>query len=355
MSRKTYRKVITSPELIEKINPENQKLVERFLRNFSTKRSGASVITYTSNYNIFFVWNLLHNDNKFFINIKKTELMDFFDYGSETLKWSPNRYAQMWSSLSSLSNFIENILDEKYPDFRNLVKKIEKLPKANVRKKSIFSKEELDRLADWLLSKNRIQEVCLLKLMMASGARASELVRFTTELVDLNNLAFDDLFLETTEEMKVKGRGKNGKMIYRYILKDMFEESYLQWLPIREEIMKANNQNHTAIFIKRNGEPATTYTIRGWMEKWEKFLEKDWYPHAMRHFNTTYLLSIGLEQEFVQDLQKWSDGMVKIYNDQTAKDRKWKGLAKLKAHIEAEKSNVSSDNIIVEELDEKEI
>ena len=42
--RLTFRKVITSPELIEQINPENQKLVNRFLKNFSTKRSPKSVL-----------------------------------------------------------------------------------------------------------------------------------------------------------------------------------------------------------------------------------------------------------------------------------------------------------------------
>ena len=31
--RETYRKIITSPELIEQINPENVKLMERFLKN----------------------------------------------------------------------------------------------------------------------------------------------------------------------------------------------------------------------------------------------------------------------------------------------------------------------------------
>ena len=33
MSRKTYRKVITSPELIEQINPKNKMLMKRFLKH----------------------------------------------------------------------------------------------------------------------------------------------------------------------------------------------------------------------------------------------------------------------------------------------------------------------------------
>ena len=80
MARKTFRKVITSPELIEQINPLNQKLVTRYLKNFDTKRADSSVKVYKSNFNIFFCWNILENDNKFFVDIRKSEMMDFFDY-----------------------------------------------------------------------------------------------------------------------------------------------------------------------------------------------------------------------------------------------------------------------------------
>lgn len=342
MARKTYRKIITSPELIEKINPENKKIVDKFIKNFKTKRSKGSVGSYISNYNIFFCWNVLYNNNKSFIDAKKFEIIDFFDFGVNELHWSPNRYSQMWSSLNSLGNFIENILDEQYSDYKPVVRKIEKTPKANVRKKSVFSKDELDYLSAWLEEKGLTQEICLLKLIISSGARASELVRFTTELIDVNNIVFDGLFLETTSEMTVKGRGTTGKQILRYIIKDLFVSDYEKWLTKREEILKSANQTHTNVFIKSDGTPATVTTIRSWMEKWDKFLTenfgKPWYAHAGRHYWTTYLKSIGCEDDFIQELQKWSTGdMVKIYSDLTAKDREWKGLDKLKAHLEKDK------------------
>lgn len=336
--RETFRNIITSPELITQINQENKKLVDRFLKNFATRRAASSVISYRSNLNIFFCWNLLYNDNKFFIDIKKYELMDFFDFAVTELKWKgSNRYAQMHSCLSSFSTWIENILDEKYPTFRNLLPKIEKLPKAAVRKKSIFSKEELDNLMNWLGEKEKVNEQCLLALIMSSGSRASELLRFTTDMIDENHTAFEGLFLETTEDIRVKGRGVHGKYIPRYIIKDIFLPYYYKWLPIREQIMKNNKKDHNFIFIRNDGEPALISTIRSWMEKWDDVLDKHWYPHAGRHFWTTYLLSIGLEKELIQELQKWSsDALVDIYNDATAKDRKWKNLDKLKAALEAE-------------------
>lgn len=344
--RETFRKVITSPELIAQINPKNQQLTDRFLKNFATKRSPNSVISYRSNLNIFMCWNILWNENKFFVDIKKYELMDFFDFCVTELKWGSNRYAQMHSCLSSFSTWIENIYDEKYPTFRNLLPKIEKLPKEAVRKKSVFKKEELDKLMDWLGEQGKVNEQCLLALIMSSGSRASELLRFTTDMIDENHTAFEGLFLETTEDVRVKGRGVNGKYIPRYLIKDIFLPYYKQWLPVREQIMKETGKDHNFIFIRPDGEPALISTIRSWMEKWDDVLDKHWYPHAGRHFWTTYLLSIGLEKELIQELQKWSsDALVDIYNDATAKDRKWKNLDKLKAALEEESFKAELDEI----------
>ena len=338
--RETYRKIITSEELIEQINPANVKLMERFLKNFATKRSPKSVVVYRSNLQMFFCWNVENNDNLFFVDFKKYMLLDFFDYCCTELKWSSNRYAQMHSCLSSFSTFIEDIYDEQYPNFRNLLPKIEKLPKEAARKKSVFTKEELDGLMNKLGDEDRIQEQCLLALMMSSGSRASELNRFTLDNIDEKNTAFEDLFLETTEEIQVKGRGVNGKSLIRYILKDTFLPYYKKWLPIREKIMNENNQSHNSIFITSNGEPASVTTFRSWVERWNEYVNKPFYMHSIRHYYCTMLLAIGLEQELVQSIIGWtSSDMVAIYNDATAKDRKWKGLDKLKSALEQDGSN----------------
>lgn len=343
MARATYRKVITSPEAIENINIKNKKLVEKFLRNFNTKRQDAQVKVYRSNFNIFFCWNLQNNDNKFFIDIKKSQFMDFFDYAVEELKWSPNRYAQMWSSLNSLSNFIENILDDDYPDYKNQVKKIEKLPKAPVRKKTILSDTQIKNLLHYLSEeKNKPQEALLLALGAYSGQRISELFRFKVTDIDENNTAYDDLFLETTEEIKTKGRGKQGKLLYKYIIKEPFIPYFNAWLPIREMIMKENNQEHDFLFIKTDGSPAKADDGQRWMTRWEYYLTNEdpsnpehipvhMYAHCLRHYLCSFLSRVGLEQELIVELFGWSQGdMFQIYNDNSAKDRKWKGISKLK-------------------------
>lgn len=336
--RETFRKVITSPELIEQINPENKKLMERFLKNFATKRSPNSVVSYRSNLNIFMCWNILENDNCFFVNIKKRELLDFFDYCVTELKWSPNRYAQMHSCLSSFSAWIENFYDEDYPNFRNLLPKIEKPVKENVREKTVLQKEDIDKLFKYFEDNDMVQDACLLSLAISCGARISELARFTLDLIDEENTVFDGLFLETTKEIQTKGRGVNGKALRKYILKDMFLPYYKKWIELRTEIMSVNGQEHDSVFITKDGLPASADRLRDWMSNWSDVVGQPCYPHNFRHYHISFLKKLEIEDDFIVYLTGWSEStghsMVSIYNDLTAKDRKWKNLDKLKMALE---------------------
>ena len=343
MPRETTRKRITSDELIAQINPRNMKLVERFLKNFETRRSPSSVKVYKSNFDIFFCWNLDNNDNKFFTDIKKIEFMDFFDFAASFLEWSPARYAQMWSSLNSLSTFIENYLDDEYPEFKNQVRKIEKIPKSAVRKKTILTSEQVENLLHYLYTEiGHKQEACLLALLAFSGVRIAEAFEFTTDIIDIDNVSYNGLFLETTEQIKTKGRGKNGKKLHKYILKEPFLPYYLDWIQERGEFLDSLGIDHNSLFIKTDGTPAQVTTARSWIKKWEKYLTETepsntehkqivFYPHCMRHWFCTYLARKDIPQELIVELFGWSSAeMYQIYNDLTAKDREWKNLDNLR-------------------------
>lgn len=332
MARKTFRKVITSPELIEQINPKNKMLMSKFLRHKNAKCSDETIINYTSDLNIFFCYNVLNNDNKFFIDIKKIELADFFDYGLLELRWSGNRYSRMRSLMSSFSDFIVDYLDETYPDFKNLVNKaVPKVPKEPVRKKTILLPEQVYKLRDDLINEGKISQATYLMLLASSGARVSESLRINVDMIDENHTAFGDLFLETTEELKTKGHGKKGTFMTRFIIRDTFLPIYEQWLPIREEIMKNNGKEHNSMFIKNNGDPIKVSTVNEWIRKWEKMLGMNLYAHCFRHFIVSDLTRKNCSSDFIIAVMKWkSADMYKIYNDIEDKDRKWKDIDKLK-------------------------
>jgi len=331
MPRATYKKIIVTDELIEKINPINKKLSDRFLKDKSTRASETTVKAYRSDSNIFFVWNFLHNDNKEFTEIKKLDFSDFFYFTTEELRWGSSRNNRMRSFLSSLSIFIEKFLDEEYPDFRNVIlKTIESVPKEVRREKAILSEEQVVGLLNYLFEEDS-QKAFWLALACYSGSRFSELLRFTTDNLDENHTAFGDLFMETLKPIKTKGRGRAGKMLHKYILKDKFLPFYKKWIEDRKVIMEKNSQDHTYFFIKPDGTPASAGTIRSWVTTMENHLGENLYPHALRHFLTTELSRKNIPPLLIKDLMGWASlEMVETYNDLSSKDREWKELDNLK-------------------------
>jgi len=334
MGRATFRKIITTPEKLDEVNPKNKTLQKQFLKNKSITCSETTITGYESDLNIFFVYCLDYLDNKFFVDIKKLEMSEFFSYCTEELQWGSSRLNRMRSALSSLSQFIERFMDDDYPDFRNIVLKvIDSAPKSEKREKTVLSDDKVDWLLQYLSETDK-QKACWLALAVASGARFSELLRFEVSLIDENNRAFDDIFLETTRQIRTKGRGKTGKLLHKFIIAEIFLPHFKEWLPERKKIMEENNEDHDYLFIKRNGKPAVDGTIRSWVNSIDKLIEEDFYAHALRHYLTTYLSKKGLPARLIRDLFGWSSiDLVEIYDDSTSKDKNWEELKALKKDL----------------------
>jgi len=336
MGRTTFKKIIVTDEHLKNINEKNKKLTEAFLKEKNTRVSDMTIEAYRSDLNIFFVWNLLHNENKFFIDIKKLELADFFSFATSELQWGSARFSRCRATLSSMSQFIEKFYDDDYPGFKNIIlKTIESMPKNATREKTILTEDDIKKLLSYLEKKDS-QQACWIALAFASGARFSELFRFTIDNIDVNKTAFDGLFLETTKQIKTKGRTKTGKMLYKYIIKDIFVPYYEKWMIDRKEIMSKNNvSEHGFLFIKKDGTPAENGTVRSWINAMTKHMGVPIYPHAFRHATTTHLSKIGLPDQLIQELIGWSSTlMVAVYNDTGVKDKSWSELDKLKSHME---------------------
>jgi integrase len=331
MPRKTFKKLITSSELIEKIDIENIKLMNRFLKEKSTRSSERTIIVYRSNLEIFFCWNVVNNSNKFFVDIKKLEFADFFSYAVEELKWGSSRLNNLRSVLSSFSAFIEKFYDEIYPSFRNVILRVvESTPKEFRREKTILLDEQIEDLLQHLSSTDK-QKACWLALAVCSGARFSELLRFDVDIINEERMAFGDLFLETTKQIKTKGRGRSGKLLYKYILRDKFLPHYKEWLVERQSILESQKKSHNSLFIRKDGEPITESGVRSWVADFEDYLKVPFYTHSLRHYLTTLLARKNIPHPLIKEIFGWENiGMVGVYDDSTAKDRVWTELENLK-------------------------
>lgn len=316
MGRSRQYNKITDPESIAQINPENMALIEDFAIYLqSVDRSPQTIDHYKSDLQIFFVYNLQQNGNKRFTEITKREFVRFQNHALNVWRWSPNRIRVVKSALSSLSNYIENILDEEegFQGFRSIIQRIESPAKEATLEKSVFTPEEMQALLDHLTRAKEYRKAAALALAMYSGRRKAELVQFKVSHFTPENVVFDT-FWKTDETIRTKGRGVKGKQINLYVLKDKFEPYLNRWL--RERQRKGITSEWLLTTERHPFRQLSPETMNGWAREFSEFLGRPFYWHSMRHYFTTMLARDEVPESVIQDIIAWeSADMVKLYTD----------------------------------------
>lgn len=315
MSRKTIINSITSPELIAQINPDNARLKDDFLEYLkSVQRSPGTIAGYRNDLEIFFVWVLQNAKNKFFVDVSKRDLVAFQNWMINENKNSPSRVRRIKAAISSLSNFVENILDDEpeFRGFRSIVRKIENPALQPVREKTVWEDDELEELLDKLVEKKAYDRACYLALAMYSGRRKSELCRFRVSDFDDDKLVCDGALYKSSP-IKTKGRS-GGKFIPCYTLAKKFKPYLQMWLDERKRIglesewlfpLKANPAEHIGVA-----------TANSWANAFTRLSGRDFYAHSIRHYFTTSLARAGIPDGVIQSIVAWeSSDMVRLYTD----------------------------------------
>ena len=321
MARKTKCNHICNDELLARINDQNKRLMYSFEEYLlSVDKSPSTIEQYRNDLNIFFCWNVTENSNKRFTEINKKDYAKFQYKALLCWEWSPSRLRRVKATISSLSNYIENILDEdeEFKGFRSSIRKIESPELVPVRDKSVFTREELQDLLDLLVSQKFYKQACALSLAMNSARRKAELARFKVWYFTEENVICGALY-KTPERVKTKGRTSKGKMLYLYVLKKDFDPYIKLWLEERERLGITSEW----LFPKQNNpdEHISRDTMDGWSEMFTKRLGKDFYWHSMRHFMVTELIKYNLPPYIIKDIIGWkSSEMVDVYNDLTVDD-----------------------------------
>lgn len=313
MSRKTKMNSITSPNLIAQINEDNARIKQDYLSYLkSTQKSPKTIYCYENDLNIFFVWNLKYNKDKVFVDVTKRDIVSFQNWLIYENGNSSARVRRIKATLSSLSNFLESICDDEYPNFRNIINKVESPINQPVREKTVLSDEQLDGLLSYLIESSKYEKACMLALAMCSGRRKAELVLFKVSYFDDKNIMYGSLY-KTPEMVKTKGRG-NGKYLYCYTLKGKFKPYFDMWMSERKRL----GINSEWLFPQRDNpdEHLKPETLNSWANTFTKILGVDFYWHCLRHYFTTHLVRSGLPDGVIQDIIGWSSAdMLRLYTD----------------------------------------
>lgn len=313
MPRKTKQNNITTPELLAQVNPQNADLLKDFLDYLrSTQRSETTISGYENDIQIAWVWCLQHNNNKFFVDWTKRNIITYQNWLLNENQNSPARIRRLKAALSSLSNYISNILDDEFPNFKNIINKVESPANHPVREKTVWSNEELGELLSKLMDAHAYEKACVLALAIYSGRRKAELCRFKVSDFDDSNLVCDGALYKSSP-LKTKGRG-GGKYISCYTLAKKFKPYFDAWMDERgklgidsEWLFPSKNNSNEQIGIA---------TLNSWANTFSKMSGRDFYFHSLRHAFTTSLVRAGIPDNVITQIVGWeSADMCKIYTD----------------------------------------
>lgn len=313
MSRKTQQNDITSQELLAQVNPQNKELLSDFLSYLkSVQRSEMTIRGYENDIQIAWVWGLKNNGNKPFVEWTKRNIIAYQNWLLNENKNSPARIRRLKAALSSLSNYIESVLDDEFPNFRNIINKVESPVNRPVREKTVWEDGALEKLLTTLMEQEEYEKACMLALAIYSGRRKAELCRFRVSDFNDANLVCDGALYKSVP-IKTKGRG-GGKYINCYTLAKKFKPYFDAWMSAREQLGIQSEW----LFPSPSdmSEQIGVGTLNSWANIFSRMTGRDFYFHSLRHAFTTSLVRAGIPDNVITQIVGWeSADMCKVYTD----------------------------------------
>ena len=301
------------------VSDQNKKIVTDFIRYCkSNDKSPQTLLQYENWLKVFFCWNYSENEDKFFIDLKRRDFVYYFGWCRE-LGMSANRIAALKSVLSSLSTEIELLYEDEYPNFHNQLRALQPVHVSTVREKTVISDEEMAKILQGLVDAEEYQIACYLALACSSGSRKAELIQMKDSFFVPEREVFDG-YMYCTPEIRAKGRGKQGKKIKKYVVKDSFLPFLELW---RAERQKLGITIDDLFVTKESGEyvAAKISTANSFANRISKMFNINYYTHSSRHFFCTLLKRMKLPDDVITQIFSWASAdMVKIYSDIPAEE-----------------------------------
>lgn len=318
MARKTRMNNLTSPELLAQVNPDNMRLKNDFLDYLrSVQRSPGTIAGYSNDLDIFFVWVLQNARNKPFVNVTKRDIIAYQSWLINSNQNSPSRVRRLKAALSSLSNFVESILDEEpeFKGFRSIVRKIENPALQPVREKTVWSDDDIEAILSELVENEKYEMACFVALGVYSGRRKSELCRFRVSDFTKSRLVCGGSLYKSAPILT-----KGNKMLECYTLAHKFQPYLDLWMKYREE-----NHIESEWLFPNKADPTqqlSLSTVNSWADTLTRMTGRDFYFHALRHHYCSFLVRAGIPDSVIVDIVGWSSSeMLKIYDDNPKDDR----------------------------------
>lgn len=254
-----------------KVNKENKKILEDFLKELELRKLRASTIAqYRNDIRILYIYILQKCNNKNIMELSRKEFRDFFLWLCNDLKLSNARINRLMACCKILLNFLteDEEYSERYP--KNQASRIKSL--MNIPSKEIIFLDDftIRTLFHKLMLEQRFKEATLLALAYDSGGRKGELVQVLKNSITKKR--------NSTNFVIGKG-GKSFQLVY-FDLTQQACEAYLK---------QRGKDDIDSLFITAQNKPARSLTLYKWVVEWRKDLKdltgKDYdiNLHSLRH------------------------------------------------------------------------
>ncbi len=272
------------------VSQHNKEMLKEFL-DANKHLSPKSIKQYTSALRIFFAYVCENLNNKPLYQIKKRDFIKYFAFLQEH-NLSSSALKLKKSAVSSLCNYIENVVAEEeddYKGFRNPTKAIKDIPANKVYEKVPITKEEYDKIVEFLLGKEDYLGLAWFTMAFNTGARKAELIQYKSSMLDVDE-SKNNTFYETNL-VRAKGRGHSGKAYKHLFNKDALKYAKL-WIEKR-------GYDHEYLFTVKYCGEIKPISI-SWANDFcgivlTKFLGRRVNPHILRASAATYLMNLGVD------------------------------------------------------------
>lgn len=281
MARGRVYNSIFNEEEWKQVNSENKLMIEDYLEEYRSRKIKESTLKqYFNDLRIIMIYILRKLNNRSILELNKKDFRRFNLYLTEQLGVSNARSNRMMSAVRSMLTYIED--DDDYDYDNNLAKKVRGLPKDPVRTNEddfFLSFDQVMKLRNELIERNRLQDAVLLMVMFDSAARRNEAFQITKHGL-----------LESNRANEVIGkRGKKYKPVYLNDTKEL----------IKQYLEQRGEDDIDSLWIAGSGEhkrPIGYNTIYDRVVSISKVLSEiegkqiEFFPHSLRHSRIECLL-----------------------------------------------------------------
>lgn len=281
---KRSKRIIIDYELDKKINPENLKFFDKYVRDMEIRElSQGTIEGYTSDIMQWFRYLVKEQYNPCVIDLTEDDILEFI-YFCKKEGNNTERIKRRMASISAFYKFLrkKKIIKENPMEFVDRPKK--GLP---VVVQTFLTPEQYEDLKKKLEEYGDLQLQTYVLFSISTMARVTAISNVKWEQIDFENRTVDDV-LE-----------KEGYIVTLY-----FSEEVCELLKRLRQYRKENDiDDQGFVFISRNGTQASSDTLFQWTKKVGEMINiPTLHPHDYRHSGSQLLKLAGMPIEDISEL-----------------------------------------------------